>query len=98
MVGVRTGPYDERGKDTNMPGSRLVVVFFVYGLAFFAMGLAIALEARRSTDLRLARSLKYLAAFGLLHAGVEWIDMWLLVPWPLASATAAALRVVRLAD
>ena len=80
-----------------MPGPRLVVVFFVYGLAFFAMGLAIALEARRTTDLRLASSLKYLAAFGLLHAGVEWIDMWLLLPWPLVSATAAALRVVRLA-
>ena len=80
-----------------MPGPRLVVVFFVYGLAFFAMGLAIALEARRTTDLRLASSLKYLAAFGLLHAAVEWIDMWLLLPWPLVSATAAALRVVRLA-
>ncbi len=80
-----------------MPGPRLVLVFFVYGLAFFAMGLAIALEARRTTELRLARSLKYLAAFGLLHAGVEWIDMWLLLPWPLAPATAATLRVVRLA-
>jgi len=80
-----------------MPGPRLVVVFFVYGLAFFAMGLAIALEARRTTELRLASSLKYLAAFGLLHAAVEWIDMWLLLPWPLAAATASALRVIRLA-
>jgi len=79
-----------------MPAPRLVLVFFIYGLAFFAMGLAIALEARRPTELRLARSLKYLAAFGLLHAGVEWIDMWLLLPWPLQSTTAAALRVVRL--
>lgn len=80
-----------------MPGPRLVVVFFVYGLAFFAMGLAIALEARRTTELRLASTLKYLAAFGLLHAAVEWIDMWLLLPWPLAATTASALRVIRLA-
>lgn len=80
-----------------MPAPRLVVVFFVYGLAFFAMGLAFALEARRTTELRLARSLKYLAAFGLLHATVEWIDMWLLLPWPLVATTAATLRVVRLA-
>lgn len=79
-----------------MPAPRLVVVFFVYGLAFFAMGLAIALEARRSTELRLAQSLKYLAAFGFLHAAVEWIDMWLLLPWPLLAAFAAALRVIRL--
>jgi len=80
-----------------MPAARLVAVFFVYGLAFFAMGLAISLEARRTTDLRLAAALKYLAAFGLLHGAVEWIDMWLLLPWPLPPATAAALRVVRLA-
>lgn len=79
-----------------MPGPRLVVVFFVYGLAFFAMGLVFALEARRTTELRLASSLKYVAGFGLLHAVVEWIDMWLLLPWPLVAATAAALRVVRL--
>ena len=79
-----------------MPVPRLVVVFFIYGLAFFAMGLAIALEARRSTELRLAQSLKYLAAFGLLHAAVEWIDMWLLLPWPLDPAVASTLRVVRL--
>jgi signal transduction histidine kinase len=72
-------------------------VFFIYGLAFFAMGLAIALEARRrTTELRLAQSLKYLAAFGLLHAAVEWIDMWLLLPWPLDPAVASTLRVTRL--
>ncbi len=75
---------------------RLVLVFFVYGLAFFAMGLAIALEARRSSELRLARSLGYLAAFGLLHAGVEWIDMWLLLPLTLSPATVTALRMGRL--
>ena len=79
-----------------MTGPRLVLVFFVYGLAFFAMGLAIALEARRTTELRLAQSLKYLAAFGLLHGFVEWIDMWLLLPGDLAPATITALRVVRL--
>ncbi|MDQ7842339.1 MAG: sensor histidine kinase [Armatimonadota bacterium] len=79
-----------------MPTPRLVGVFFVYGLAFFAMGLAIALEARRTTELRLAASLKYLAGFGLLHGVVEWIDMWLLLPWPLQPAAAAVARVARL--
>jgi len=80
-----------------MPAPRLAAVFFVYGLAFFAMGLAIALEARRTTELRLAASLKYLAGFGLLHGAVEWIDMWLLLPWPLVPAAAAAARIARLA-
>lgn len=55
-----------------------VAVFFVYGLAFFAMGLAVALEARRSSS-RLARSLRFLAAFGLLQGVAQWIVMFLLV-------------------
>src|SRR4030042_177805 len=55
-----------------------VALFFVYGLAFFAMGLAVALEARRSRT-RLALSLRFLAAFGLLHGGAQWVVMFLLV-------------------
>src|SRR4030042_1654056 len=55
-----------------------VALFFVYGLAFFAMGLAVALEARRSRS-RLALSLRFLAAFGLLHGAAQWVVMFLLV-------------------
>ncbi len=51
------------------------VVFFVYGLAWFVLGLTIALEQRRATALPLASSLKYLAIFGFLHSIVEWLDM-----------------------
>ncbi|MBI2953449.1 MAG: sensor histidine kinase [Chloroflexi bacterium] len=54
----------------------LIVIFFIYGLAFFAMGLAVAIESRRSTAVVLASSLKYLAIFGLLHGAVEWLDMF----------------------
>jgi signal transduction histidine kinase len=79
-----------------MPGPRLVGVFFIYGLAFFAMGLAFALEARRKTELRLVGVLKYLAAYGLLHAAVEWIDMWQLLPGVTAATIPATLRIVRL--
>lgn len=57
----------------------LIIVFFIYGLAFFAVGLAVALESRRSSALPLALSLNYLAAFGILHASVEWIDMFILI-------------------
>jgi hypothetical protein len=74
---------------------RLTFVFFVYGLAFFAMGLAIALESRRPSDLRLSRPLRYLAAFGLLHAAVEWLDMWLIGPGG-GAMTAATLRILRI--
>lgn len=74
---------------------RLAFVFFVYGLAFFAMGLAIALESRRPSALLLSRPLRYLAAFGLLHGLVEWIDMWLILPGT-PHAAAPSLRILRL--
>lgn len=45
---------------------------FVSGLSFFTMGLAIAMQCRSSSTLRLAQSLTLLAAFGLLHGFSEW--------------------------
>ncbi len=57
----------------------MVLVYFVYGLAFFSMGFAIALESRQSSGFRMAGSLPYLAAFGILHSLVEWSDMTLLI-------------------
>ena len=74
---------------------RLALVFFVYGLAFFSMGLAIALESRRPSELLLSRPLRLLAAFGLLHGLVEWIDMWMIAPGVTATV-APALRILRL--
>ena len=52
------------------------IVFFVYGLAFFSMGLAVWLESRRALDSRLAGALAALAAFGLIHSAHEWLEMF----------------------
>jgi signal transduction histidine kinase len=57
----------------------MLVIYFLYGLAFFAMGLAVALEARRDSALVLSRHLPWLAAFGLMHGAVEWCDMFLML-------------------
>jgi signal transduction histidine kinase len=54
----------------------IVIVFFFYGLAFFAMGLALALAYRQSSEFRFARAILPLAAFGLLHGIHEWIEMF----------------------
>ncbi|HUN09433.1 MAG TPA: ATP-binding protein [Aggregatilineales bacterium] len=48
------------------------IVLFVYGLSFFVMGLAIFLQSRRHSRLKLARDLYWLAAFGILHGIHEW--------------------------
>ncbi|HKI55309.1 MAG TPA: sensor histidine kinase [Anaerolineales bacterium] len=57
----------------------IVPVYFLYGLAFFSMGLLVALEGGRSSDIRLRKALRPLAGFGILHAFHEWIDMFALM-------------------
>jgi len=54
----------------------IVLVYFAYGLAFFSMGLLVALEGGRSSDIRLRKALRPLAGFGIVHALHEWIEMF----------------------
>ncbi len=51
-------------------------VYFLYGLAFFALGLVVLLESGRATEFRFARALGPLAWFGFLHGGHEWFEMF----------------------
>ena len=66
----------------------IVLIFFIYGLAFFSMGIALSLETMRSPRLAERRVLRPLAIFGLLHGMHEWIEIlllqgvWLGVPFP----------------
>lgn len=66
----------------------IVVIFFVYGLAFFSMGVALSLESLRAPRLAERRVLYPLAVFGLLHGMHEWIEVlllqgvWLGIPFP----------------
>jgi signal transduction histidine kinase len=53
----------------------LAVIYLVYGLAFYSMGLAIVLEIGRGSDAHLRHALRPLAAFGLIHGLHEWIEM-----------------------
>ena len=52
------------------------LIYFFYGLAFFSMGLLVMVEGGRSLDTRLRRALRPLAAFGLIHAANEWLEMY----------------------
>jgi len=53
------------------------LIYFAYGLVFFVLGLAIALQSRSYSRLDLARSLKWLAAFGFTHGLNEWGDLFI---------------------
>ena len=59
-----------------MSSATLAYIFFFYGLAFFSMGLAILLEMGHGSDPRLRHALRPLAAFGLIHGGHEWLEMF----------------------
>ena len=65
----------------------MLVIYFLYGLAFFCLGLVVLLEARRPSALALSRHLPSLAWFGLVHALVEWCDMLRLAGLPPAAET-----------
>lgn len=56
-----------------------ILIFFFYGLAFFSMGLLVMLEGGRASDPHLRKALRPLAAFGLLHAAHEWLEMFEIV-------------------
>ncbi|HEX6303339.1 MAG TPA: sensor histidine kinase [Anaerolineales bacterium] len=48
------------------------LVYFSYGLVFFVLGLAVALQSRQHSRLEMARGLGWLAAFGIAHGFYEW--------------------------
>ncbi|MEW5961488.1 MAG: GAF domain-containing sensor histidine kinase, partial [Chloroflexota bacterium] len=47
-----------------------------YGLAFFIMGVALALASRQTSEFRFALAIRPLAAFGILHGLHEWFEMF----------------------
>ena len=56
----------------------LLLVFFVYGLAFFSLGMTLAIESGRFPALADAKVLRPLAFFGLIHGAHEWLEAYLL--------------------
>ena len=54
----------------------IVIVYFLYGLAFFTMGLAVWMESNRTSEFRIARAFGLLAGFGIIHGLHEWFEMF----------------------
>lgn len=64
---------------TRLFTENLDVVFFVYGLSFVVMGIAILIQPRRETIFKLKDVIWLLAAFGFIHGLNEWLDMWAII-------------------
>jgi His Kinase A (phospho-acceptor) domain len=61
---------------TTIISSHLLPVFFIYGLAFFSLGLAASLQHTEGSSFELRRYLWALTTFGFLHGLSEWADMF----------------------
>jgi signal transduction histidine kinase len=80
-----------------MGATFIVLVYFFYGLAFFSMGLLVALEGGRSSDVRLRKALRPLAGFGIVHAFHEWLVMFTLMGHAQSDTLYAAIELSILA-
>lgn len=67
------------------------IILFAYGLGFFILGFAIILQVQQSSRLELARSLRWLAVFGITHAFNEWGDLFIPIQAQYLDVTAVRL-------
>lgn len=56
----------------NVFAGEMLLLYFLYGLAFFTMALVITVQRRRNSSFILAKPLGLLAGFGLFQAFAEW--------------------------
>jgi signal transduction histidine kinase len=74
-----------------------VIVYFIYGEAFFVLGLAIALQSRKHSQLALAKRLWLLAVFGIVHGIYEWGSVFIPIQQTyLPAGVIGILRVLQL--
>ncbi len=61
--------------------NNLDIIFFIYGLAFFVMGISILAKPKKGSVFKIADILWLLACFGLVHGINEWLDMWTIIKY-----------------
>jgi signal transduction histidine kinase len=74
----------------------LLLIYFVYGLSFLAMGLALLLEIGRAEHPEQARGLAWLAAFSLSHGTHEWFEAYLMQARAVGTLLPGSLDSLRL--
>lgn len=73
-----------------------IIIYFFYGLAFFSMGILVALEGGHSSDERLRKALRPLYGFGIVHGVYEFVNMFDIIQVQLGYASHPALVGVEL--
>ncbi len=65
----------------------MIFIWFIYGLAFFVLGLVVIVYPKKGSAFKLADSLWLIAGFGILHGINEWLDMFIVIGEPFPVTT-----------
>ena len=74
----------------------MIFVWFIYGLAFFVLGLVILVYPKKGSAFGLAKDIWMVAVFGILHGINEWVDMFIGIGEPFPLDILKFLRMVTL--
>lgn len=74
----------------------MIFIWFIYGLAFFILGLVIIVYPKKPSAFKLANHLWLIAGFGILHGINEWLDMFIALEGPFPAAILKFLRIATL--
>ena len=74
----------------------MIFVWFIYGLAFFVLGLVILVYPKKGSVFKLANHIWLIAAFGILHGTNEWLDMFIAIGKPFPPDILKIIRLVTL--
>ncbi len=74
----------------------MIFIWFVYGLAFFTLGLVIIVYPKRGSAFKLANYIWLIAGFGILHGINEWLDMFINLGEPFPPEVLKIIRPVTL--
>lgn len=65
----------------------MTAIYFFYGLAFFTLGIALLVYPKEGSRFSLAKTMLFIALFGLSHGANEWVDMFALIAKPSEAPT-----------
>lgn len=57
----------------------MIFVYFIYGLAFFTLGVSLLIYPKKDSDFTLAKTLPLVGLFGIFHAIHEWSHTFYLI-------------------
>ncbi len=74
----------------------MIFIWFIYGLAFFVLGLAIIIHPKKGSAFKLANHIWLIAGFGILHGINEWLDMFIAIGEPFPPDILKFIRLITL--